>query len=91
MPLEVNFETILEQLEDVNFDSYSSRSKDYQSIKEVFDAKGSIDVKGMDRLMVIIEKDLQKKDTRIVSALSTLISIVEKVKVRMHIIVYYGL
>lgn len=89
MASEVNLETILDQLEDINFDSYSSRSKDYQYIKDVFDGKGSIKVNGMDRLMVIIEKDLKKKGTIIVSALSALTSIVEKVKVRLTFITAY--
>lgn len=92
MASEMNLETILDQLEDINFDSYSSRSKDYQYIKEVFTGTGNINVNSVDRVLAIIEKDLKKKDTRIVSALSALVSIVEKVKVSFSFIsVYYGL
>lgn len=91
MASEVNLETILEHLEDTDFNTFASRSKDYQCIKEVFDAKGSINVNRVDRLMVIIEEDLKNKDTRIVSALSALVSIVEKVKVRLLCIILYGL
>lgn len=90
MASEVNLETILDHLEDSNFDSLPSRSKDYQCIKEVFEARGSINVNSVNRLMVIIEEDLKKKDTRIVSALSALASIVKKVKVRLSFITVYS-
>lgn len=88
MDVEVHLESILDQLEDINFDSCSSRSKAYEYIKEVFDGKGCINVSSMDRLMAIIEKDLQKKDTTIVSALSVLMSIVKKVEVRLSFILF---
>lgn len=86
MASEVNLETILNQLED-KFESCSSRREFYQYIEEVFDSKGNINVIGMDRLMVIIEKDLLKRDTEIASALSALTCIVVKIKVRLAFII----
>lgn len=88
MDVEVHLESILDQLEDINFDSCSTRSEAYEYIKEVFDGKGCINVSSMDRLMAIIEKDLQKKDTTIVvsSALSVLTSVVKKIEVRLSFI-----
>lgn len=89
----MNLKTYLNQLEDENSDT-SARIMVYRTIKEAFDAKGILKVTGLDRLLVVIEKDFNKRSQTsiIYSALSVLASIVEKNKVRVNFMsVYYGL